>query len=59
MAKFALIIANPNSNELGEIVSHHRTAAAVETARGKLSETRWSYVAERRADGSYPLRCAA
>lgn len=59
MTKFALIIANPTSNELGEIVSRHRTAAAAESARGKLNETRWAYAAERRADGSFPLRCAA
>lgn len=58
---YALIIANPNTDELGEIVSRHRTAAAAERARVKLtgSDWRWAYVAERRADGSYPTRSEA
>lgn len=57
MAKFALIIANPNSDEIGEIVSRHRTAEAAVAAMRKLDYARWAYVAERRSDGSYPLRC--
>ena len=57
MAKFALIIADANSNELGEIISRHRTAATASAALGKLPNIRWAYVAERRADGSFPLRC--
>jgi len=56
---FALIVADPNSTALGEIVSRHRTAAAAEKAMGKLSNlaARWAYVAERRADGTFPTRC--
>jgi len=55
---FALIIANPNSNETGEIVSRHRTADAAERAKAALpaSAWRWAYVATRRANGSYPTR---
>lgn len=53
---YALIIANPNSNELGDIVSRHRTAEAAQAALSKLPYSRWAYVAKRRADGSYPTR---
>lgn len=55
---FALIIANPNDDAAGEIVSRHRTAAAAERARAKLTgmDWRWAYVATKRVDGSYPTR---
>ena len=55
---YALIIADPNSSSLGEIVSRHRTAEAAERAQAKLSgaDWRWSYIAKRRPDGSYPTR---
>ncbi len=59
MTKFALIIANPNSDELGEIVSTHRTREAAERALHKLAYARWAYVAERKSDGSWPCRVEA
>ncbi|MEQ1614467.1 MAG: hypothetical protein ABL904_17100 [Hyphomicrobiaceae bacterium] len=55
--KYALIIANPNSDELGRIVSRHRTLLAGGQSLSKLNNSRWAYVAERRTDGGYPLRC--
>lgn len=56
MAKFAVIVANPNSTELGEVISTHRTVEAAHKALRRLPNTRWAYVAERRPDGSYPHR---
>lgn len=55
---FALIIANPNSNEIGNVVSRHRSAVVAERARATLTgmDWRWSYIATKRADGSYPTR---
>lgn len=57
--RYALIVADPNSSAFGEIISRHRTTKAAGIAYSKLSYTRWAYVAERRADGSYPRRVAA
>lgn len=58
---YAVIVADPNSNELGKIISTHRTVAAAGKALAKLDglRWRWAYVAERRADGSYPHRVEA
>lgn len=56
---YALIVADPNSSELGEIVSTHRTLAGAGRAYKKLPYARWAYVAKRRDDGSYPLRLEA
>lgn len=61
MVKFALIVADPNSDELGEIVSTHRTAQAAHRERGRLgrAQWKWAYVAEQQPDGSYPHRVQA
>lgn len=57
--RYALVIADPGSDELGRIVSRHRTIKAAGIALSKLPNDRWAYVAEKRADGSYPLRVEA
>lgn len=60
MAQFyAVIVANPNSDDLGEIKSKHRTLYGAAKSLMKLDYPRWSYVAQRRADGSYPSRVEA
>lgn len=56
---YAVIVADPNSSELGEIVSQHRSLLAAGKSLRSLSNQRWAYVAERRADGSYPHRVEA
>jgi len=59
MPNFAVIVADPNSDTLGKIVSRHRTmeAACAALAKLKMPDWRWAYAAEREADGSWPLRC--
>jgi len=56
---YALIIADPSTTALGEIVSRHRTTAAAGHALRGLANPRYAYVAARRADGSYPHRIEA
>lgn len=54
--RFAVIRADLSSDDLGEILSTHRTRGAAEKAAGTLRDARGAYVAERKADGSWPLR---
>lgn len=60
---FALLIADPNNGESEAVFSKHRTAATAHKARqGLLANVftwRWSYVAKRRDDGTYPGRVEA
>ena len=58
---WALIIANFDSNEFGSVYSRHRSAAAAHKARHTLPRIsfRRAYVAECRADGTYPHRVEA
>ena len=57
-SQYAVIVANPNSSEIGDIVSQHRSREAAERSMSKLDglRHRWAYVATRRADGSWQHR---
>ncbi len=59
MTTYAVIQADPNSSTPGEVISTHRTLRAAGRAYQALPYARWAYVAERRPDGSYPLRVEA
>jgi hypothetical protein len=50
--KFAVIIADPNSSELGSVVSYHKTRAGAEKSLAKTT-SRWAYISHRQPDGEW------
>lgn len=57
--KYAVIIADLNSDTLGEIVSQHHTEAAAEKALLKIFDSRGAYVAHKKASGEWERRLEA
>lgn len=59
MPTYAVIQADPNSAELGEIVSTHRTLLGAGKSWHSLEDSRFAYIAEQKPDGSYAPRVDA